>query len=645
MLAPGNYVQWKSRIKRYIDTKPNPELIHYCLKNPPYKFTWADKQVLISEGSPVTGTETYMETYKNVSQDIHDQLNAEVEAVQIILTKIDNDIYSTVDACPNACEMWKAIERLKQGESINVQDLETNLYWEFGKFTSHDEWQRFVTLVKLSQEMKTISYHKLYDILKQHQNEVNEIRAGRIARVANPLALVAQQQPNRGKEIVNSPQPIYDQGPSMVAEDDETSKDKEIDKLMALIHYCLIKSTNLPTTTFKLHQTPVEQIMIILQGLTEAQDAADSGPIFDAEPLQKVSNDDHYNVFTIESDHPEQSESIHDTYPIEQKEHNVIIDSLDMSYDKEQIDQNDDDVDLVNERELLASLIEKLKCEINDSKNRNKFLETSNKVLVEKLKGEIEHFKNKILESSNNCFKEANNKLFETNNLLYNDFKKSQAELARRNVVEYASKVEIDCARARGHLISYKMESQKSFNKYTQTINDLNQTISKLKNKLFAHQETISILSQQKVAQIKLYKTREDNDLDKVIALEKKSSVISRTKMTIVVPVSTKEPKRTVKHSVAKPIRKTFTPSGYKWAPKSEKENVNLNVSMPLGSVSRTANILEPMTSRRFTVSNTPLSSNSLAARRDCPIHRRLLVLKAHDGKFQAFVEKFLWER
>ncbi|GKC91964.1 hypothetical protein Tco_1157406 [Tanacetum coccineum] len=44
-------------------------------------------------------------------------------AVQIILTGIDNDIYSTVDACPNTCEMWKAIERLKQGESINVQSM------------------------------------------------------------------------------------------------------------------------------------------------------------------------------------------------------------------------------------------------------------------------------------------------------------------------------------------------------------------------------------------------------------------------------------------------------------------------------------------------------------------------------------------
>nr|GEZ90095.1 hypothetical protein [Tanacetum cinerariifolium] len=40
---------------------------------------------------------------------------------------------------------------------------------------------------------------------------------------------------NRGKAIVNSPQPIYDQEPSMVDEDDKTSKDKEIDKLMALI--------------------------------------------------------------------------------------------------------------------------------------------------------------------------------------------------------------------------------------------------------------------------------------------------------------------------------------------------------------------------------------------------------------------------
>ncbi|GJS97313.1 hypothetical protein Tco_0804281 [Tanacetum coccineum] len=121
------------------------------------------------------------------------------------------------------------------------------------------EWQRFVSLVKQSQELKTVSYHKLYDILKQHQNEVNEIRAERLARTTNPLALVAKKQPiyhpqnhptqntqysstrskqftrNRGKAIVTSSAPTYDPEPTTVTEDDEMSKEKEIDKLMALI--------------------------------------------------------------------------------------------------------------------------------------------------------------------------------------------------------------------------------------------------------------------------------------------------------------------------------------------------------------------------------------------------------------------------
>nr|GFB42238.1 integrase, catalytic region, zinc finger, CCHC-type, peptidase aspartic, catalytic [Tanacetum cinerariifolium] len=68
----------------------------------------------------------------------------------------------------------------------------------------------------------------------------------------------------------------------------------------------------------------------------------------------------------------------------------------------------------------------------------------------------------------------------------------------------------------------------------------------------------------------------------------------------------------------------------YKWKPKSEKENVNLNVSMPLGNSSRTANVMDTMTSRRSTVSNTPLSSNSFAARRDCPIHRAVTIKRVY---------------
>nr|GEU78737.1 retrovirus-related Pol polyprotein from transposon TNT 1-94 [Tanacetum cinerariifolium] len=447
MLAPSNYVQWKSRIKRYIDTKPNHELIYYCLKNPPYEYTWKDKDVPVTEGSSETTTERYMENYKNVSQDIHDQLNAEAEA---------------------------------------------------------------------SQELKTVSYHKLYDILKQHQNEVNGKRAKRLARTANPLALVAQKQPvyhpqnhpthythnsstrshqaatrNRGKAIVNSPPPIYNQEPFMVAEDNEMSKDKEIDKVMDLISLSGIgyesqrivnvagaRETVGTTVELEAHYMYMTQIQEV------TPDAADnSGPIFDSEPLQKVPDNDNYNVFAIKSEHPEQSKFVNDTYLIEQDEHNVIIDSLDMSYDREQVDLDDDD--------------------------DNDDADLAMNVLVDKLQGEIKDFKtkNKGLESSNNHFKEANNELSKTNQLMYKDLKKFQAELDKHNDVKYASKVEIDYAKAKGDLMSYKMEFEKSSNEYTQKINDLNQTILEMKKELFAHQETIPIMSQQKEAQIQFYKT------------------------------------------------------------------------------------------------------------------------------------------
>nr|GFB00624.1 hypothetical protein [Tanacetum cinerariifolium] len=122
----------------------------------------------------------------------------------------------------------------------------------------------------------------------------------------------------------------------------------------------------------------------------------------------------------------------------------VLIESEDMNYDSEQIEQNDEDVDLAKERKLLASLITKLKCEIDERKNRNTFLETSNKVLVEKLKNEIADFKNK-----NKSLTEANNKLSEVNAHLYADYKKSKDELKHRNTVEYATEIELVCAKLR----------------------------------------------------------------------------------------------------------------------------------------------------------------------------------------------------
>nr|GFB00668.1 hypothetical protein [Tanacetum cinerariifolium] len=166
-------------------------------------------------------------------------------------------------------------------------------------------------------------------------------------------------------------------------DDDETSKDKEIDKLMSLISLLFKKiykpnNNNLQTSsnTSRANQDNSPRIyrnagyesqrsgnvvgaretveleahyMYMAKLQQVSPDAVDSGPIFDKEPEQKVQNDDHYDVFAIECQHPEQSESIHKTYLIENDAHNALIKSEDMNYDSEQIDQYDEDADLAEE--------------------------------------------------------------------------------------------------------------------------------------------------------------------------------------------------------------------------------------------------------------------------------------------------------
>ncbi|GJR16057.1 hypothetical protein Tco_0798709 [Tanacetum coccineum] len=136
------------------------------------------------------------------------------------------------------------------------------------------------------------------------------------------------------------------------------------------------------------------------------------------------------------------------------------------------------------------------------------------------------------------------------------------------------------------------------------------------------------------------------NDNHDMCVLHYINGVNSRTRQLIVVPISTREHTQTVNQSVATSYKKTvatnstvkkprniirkiyemllwtcswwypkFTPPEYKWKPKSTIGNVNLNASMPLGNESRNANILEHMTPRCSTLSNTTLSSNSFAAR------------------------------
>nr|GFC05617.1 hypothetical protein [Tanacetum cinerariifolium] len=75
----------------------------------------------------------------------------------------------------------------------------------------------------------------------------------------------------------------------------------------------------------------------------------------------------------------------------------------------------------------------------------------------EKLKSELEDFRNK-----NKSLTEANNKMSKENDLLYADFQKSKAELKRHDSIDYATEMELECAKVKAEFYTYKKESQMS---------------------------------------------------------------------------------------------------------------------------------------------------------------------------------------
>ncbi|GJX18497.1 retrovirus-related pol polyprotein from transposon TNT 1-94 [Tanacetum coccineum] len=164
MLATGRYAQWQSLVPATNNTPAVPE-------------------------------RTAVETILTMSPENKAHYESEKEAIHLLLTGIGDEIYSTVDACKTAHEMWIAIERLQQGESLNIQDVKTNLFWEFGKFTSHDGESMESYYSRFYKMMNEMIRNNLTVATMQYQKEVNEIRAERIAKNANPLALVAAASP------------------------------------------------------------------------------------------------------------------------------------------------------------------------------------------------------------------------------------------------------------------------------------------------------------------------------------------------------------------------------------------------------------------------------------------------------------------
>nr|GFA67448.1 hypothetical protein [Tanacetum cinerariifolium] len=204
MLNKENYVPWSSRLLRYAKSRPNRKLIHNSILNGPYV-----RRIIPELGDAnreVTVTETfYLQTDDELSDKELKQIEADDQAIQTILLGFPEDIY----AAEKKDKLFNEWERFtsNEGESIEsyyhrflklMNDLKRNKHF-LEKIASNlkflnnlqPEWSRHVTIVHQTKDLHTADYTQLYDFLKYNQKEVDKLKAERITKTQDHLALMA----------------------------------------------------------------------------------------------------------------------------------------------------------------------------------------------------------------------------------------------------------------------------------------------------------------------------------------------------------------------------------------------------------------------------------------------------------------------
>ncbi|GJY79450.1 retrovirus-related pol polyprotein from transposon TNT 1-94 [Tanacetum coccineum] len=118
-----------------------------------------------------------------------------------ILLGLPEDIYAAVDSYETAQEIWLRVQQIMKGSDIGIQEKKAKLFNEWERFTStkgesiESYYHHFLKLMndfKRNKHFpeKNANYTQLYDFLKYNQNEVDDLRAERLAKTHDPLALM-----------------------------------------------------------------------------------------------------------------------------------------------------------------------------------------------------------------------------------------------------------------------------------------------------------------------------------------------------------------------------------------------------------------------------------------------------------------------
>nr|GFA33071.1 hypothetical protein [Tanacetum cinerariifolium] len=176
MLNKENYVPWSSRLLQYAKSRPNGKLIHNSILNGPY----------VRRMIPEPG---------DANRDVN-----------TILLGLPEDIYAAVDNYEIAQEIWLRVQQMMKGSDIGIQEKKAKLFNKWERFTSNEGesiesyYHRFLKLMndlkrnkdfreKIASNLKFLN--NLQPEWSRHITIVDELKAERLAKTQDPLALMA----------------------------------------------------------------------------------------------------------------------------------------------------------------------------------------------------------------------------------------------------------------------------------------------------------------------------------------------------------------------------------------------------------------------------------------------------------------------
>ncbi|GKE17997.1 hypothetical protein Tco_1425574 [Tanacetum coccineum] len=142
---------------------------------------------------PATDTANAREQTKDdlVGNDLK-QYDVNIEAMNLILLFIPNDIHNFVDACENAKDMWDRVKRLMHGTELSQIEKESQSINEYYKFTSIPGESISYVFNHFSQLINDLDRNNIKPIrMAINTKNVNASRAKRAAKTHDPLALDA----------------------------------------------------------------------------------------------------------------------------------------------------------------------------------------------------------------------------------------------------------------------------------------------------------------------------------------------------------------------------------------------------------------------------------------------------------------------